>query len=63
MCCCKHHHVQYYLLHLQLADNMTNNVVATAVYPIYVKQWRKSSQKRAGCCVFFSEGSGAASFG
>lgn len=54
MCCCKHHHVQYYILHLSLTDNISNNLVATATYPIYVKQWRKSTQKKQSCTIILS---------
>lgn len=54
MCCCKHHGVSSYILSLVLTDNVTGNVVASALYPIYVKQWRKSTQKKQSCTIIFS---------
>jgi hypothetical protein len=54
MCCCKHHAVSSYTLSLTLSDNLSNNVVASALFPIYVKQWRKSTQKKQSCTIMFS---------
>jgi hypothetical protein len=54
MCCCKHHGVSSYILYLTLTDNITGNIVASALYPTYVKQWRKSTQKKQSCTIFFS---------
>jgi hypothetical protein len=54
MCCCKHHHVHHYILQLNLVDNISNNLVAQATYPIYVKQWRKSTQKKQSCTIILS---------
>jgi hypothetical protein len=54
MCCCKHHGVSSYILSLVVTDNLTGNTVASALYPIYVKQWRKSTQKKQSCTIIFS---------
>jgi len=54
MCCCKHHSVSHYILELTLIDNVSKGVALSASLPIYVKQWRKSTQKKLGCIVNFS---------
>jgi hypothetical protein len=55
MCCCKHHGVSSYILSLVLTDNLTGDIVASALYPMYVKQWRKSTQKKQSCTIIFLE--------
>lgn len=51
MCCCKHHMITHFLLSIQLRENIDNKLVGSIYYPVYVKQWRKSTQKKQSCYV------------
>lgn len=51
MCCCKHHMIPHYLLALEVRENVGNTTVGSVLYPIYVKQWRKSTQKKQSCSL------------
>jgi len=53
MCCCKHHFTTNYILSLTLRDNITENIVSSASVLLYVKQWRKSTQKKNSYTIKF----------
>jgi len=46
MCACKHHSVDSFVFRLHLFDNVTQQYCMAAQQNIFVKQWRKSSQKK-----------------
>jgi len=52
MCCCAHHNVDFFPFQVNLFDGKDGtHVVYSAVTPINIKQWRKSSQKKDDCSI------------
>jgi len=46
MCCCVHQSADYFLLNISVRDVSNDRLVCSCKIPIYVKQWRKSTQKK-----------------
>ncbi len=53
MCCAGHHSVQFFFFKAVLTNATTNRKIYEAKVPIFVKQWRKSNQKKSDIVLLF----------